>query len=70
MRWRKIDEERVRDAAHNPDWTEPTKGGRVNRWKGVAPNRFLRVTCRDEGEATVVISVVYKRQAPQAWRVE
>jgi hypothetical protein len=60
MRWHRISEDLVFEAVSAPDWEEPSAAGRINRWKKIS-DRFLRVTCRDEGERVLVITAVFKR---------
>jgi hypothetical protein len=64
MRQRRIGADLVHVTVQEPDWKESSVAGRVNRWKRVE-GRFLRVTCRDERERVVVISVAFKIRDPR-----
>jgi len=64
MRWHRISEELVELTLGAPDWEQPSIGDRMNRWKRVG-DRFLRVTFKDEGWRTVVITAVFKQQPPK-----
>ena len=64
MRWRGITEQDVSSCLGSPEFTEPASGGKKNAWLKVR-DKFLRVTFRQEGHRTVVITAVLKRKGPR-----
>ena len=64
MRVHGISESEVLYAIEKPEFLEPSVGDRINAWIK-APDRFLRVTYRDEKDGICVITAVKKKTG---WR--
>lgn len=65
MRLHKINETDVELTIDNPDFTEYSFKDRKNIWKRVS-DRYIRVTCREDGDKIVIITVVKKKTG---WRL-
>jgi hypothetical protein len=59
MKWRKIDEQEVREAVSNPERMEGTIKGRKNAFKMIG-GRLLKVTYRRKNDDVIVITTVVK----------
>ena len=64
MRMHGISESDVLSAIEKPEFLEPSVGDRINAWI-TTPERFLRVTYRDEKDEIFVITAVKKKTG---WR--
>jgi hypothetical protein len=64
MRFHGVEESLVINAVRAPSWERPSIAGRVNRWIRIR-NGFLRVTCREQRDEIVVITVAFKRRPPR-----
>lgn len=59
MKWRKIDEEQVKEAINKPDKLEDTIKGRRNAFKTME-GRLLKVTYKAENDEILVITTIVK----------
>ena len=59
MKWRKIDEQEVREVVSNPERMEDTIKGRKNAFKMIG-GRLLKVTYRRKNDDVIVITTVVK----------
>jgi hypothetical protein len=64
MRMHGISDSDVLSAIEKPEFLEPSVGERINAWIKT-PDRFLRVTYRNEKDGIFVITAVKKKRA---WR--
>jgi len=64
MRMHGLSESEVLSAIEKPEFLEPSVGERINAWI-TTPDRFLRVTYRDEEYGICVITAVKKKTG---WR--
>lgn len=64
MRWHRITETEVESALLRPDFLESSTESRYNAWIK-APDRFLRVTFKEEKDRFLVITAVKKKKG---WR--
>jgi len=64
MRWHGITESLIREALEAPDLELPSSSGRVDAWR-FAGDRALRVTYREDVDAIVILSAVFKRRRPE-----
>ncbi|RLE12591.1 hypothetical protein DRI96_04270 [Candidatus Aerophobetes bacterium] len=59
----------VRKVLEKPDFLEPSIKGRKNFWRKVQ-DKYYRVTCLEEGDKIVVITVTPKEKIPGRVRDE
>lgn len=59
MKWRKIDEEEVKEAINKPDKLEDTIKGRRNAIKTMK-GRLLKITYKADNEEILVITTIVK----------
>jgi len=59
MKWRKIDEEQVKEAINKPDKLEGTIKGRRNAFKTME-DRLLKVTYKAENDEILVVTTIAK----------
>ena len=59
MKWRRIDEEQVKEAINKPDKLEDTIKGRRNAFK-IMEGRLLKVTYKAENDEILVITTIVK----------
>jgi hypothetical protein len=58
MKWRKINEDDVREVVENPDYSEYSVHGRINAFKMIQ-GRLLKITYKvEENEITVITAMV------------
>ena len=64
MRRHKISNQDVELCLSNPDWVEPSIENRYNAWFKIG-EKFLRITYKEEIAHIVIISAVFKKNAPR-----
>ena len=64
MRWNAITRKEIEDCLRHPEWTETSAMNRTNAW-GKWRDRYLRVTCIEEEDRIVIITVVPKEKLPR-----
>jgi hypothetical protein len=63
MRWRQLSRDEIAECISEPEAREELPSGRVNCWK-VIRGQWLRTVYVQEGDGTVVVTVIYPARGP------